>query len=189
MISLIERWLWARSGSQAVLHSVLALVLIGFADWVTGPIIGFSIFYVIPVFGVTWRLGKREGFLMAFISAVVWVTMDMLGRPELARGIALWNFGVNFLLLSAISLVLTRIKDAMTQQVGLTTELQQALAEVTRLTGLLRVCAWCRRIRNDEGGWEPMEQYLSKHADVQFTHGICSDCVQKHHPDVKLGLP
>lgn len=55
-------------------------------------------------------------------------------------------------------------------------ELQEALASVRRLQGLLPICSWCKRIRNDRNYWEQVETYLSEHTDATFTHGICPEC-------------
>ena len=60
-------------------------------------------------------------------------------------------------------------------------ELQHALAEVRTLSGLLPICAWCKKVRDDKGYWERMESYFETHSQMQFTHGICPDCIQKHH--------
>ncbi len=53
---------------------------------------------------------------------------------------------------------------------------EAALAQVRTLRGLLPLCAWCRRIRNDSGSWEQLELYIREHTDAEFTHGICADC-------------
>ncbi len=58
-------------------------------------------------------------------------------------------------------------------------ELEDALAKVRTLQGLLPVCAWCRKIRNDEHYWESFEAYLSDHTDATVTHGICPDCQKR----------
>ena len=58
-------------------------------------------------------------------------------------------------------------------------ELQVALANVRTLHGLLPICAWCKQIRNDEGYWQSVEDYIQAHSDAQFTHGICPDCLEK----------
>ncbi len=63
-------------------------------------------------------------------------------------------------------------------------ELEVALSQVKQLHGLLPICSYCKRIRDDGDFWERVESYLSKHADVQFTHGICPDC----YPIVAAGL-
>jgi len=57
-------------------------------------------------------------------------------------------------------------------------QLQQALASVRQLQGLLPICAYCKRIRNDENYWEQLETYLSEHSEATFSHGICPNCYQ-----------
>ena len=59
-------------------------------------------------------------------------------------------------------------------------ELREALREVKTLTGLLPICAWCKKIRHDDGYWRGIETYFAEHSDVTLTHGICPDCAQKH---------
>jgi CHASE3 domain sensor protein len=58
-------------------------------------------------------------------------------------------------------------------------DLQKALAEVNTLEGLLPMCAWCRKVRNDEGYWRQLEAHVQEHLDVNFTHGICPDCLEE----------
>jgi DNA-binding response OmpR family regulator len=57
-------------------------------------------------------------------------------------------------------------------------ELQEALASVKRLTGLLPICAYCKRIRNNQDYWMQVEQYLAEYSEAEFSHGICPDCLQ-----------
>ena len=57
--------------------------------------------------------------------------------------------------------------------------LEQALAEIKTLHGLLRICAWCKRIQDDAGNWHPVEQYIKRHSEVNFTHSICPECQTK----------
>lgn len=63
-------------------------------------------------------------------------------------------------------------------------DLQQALAEVKTLSGLLPICANCKKIRDDKGYWGQIESYMEKRTGVEFTHGICPDCAKKFFPDV-----
>lgn len=55
-------------------------------------------------------------------------------------------------------------------------EKEEILAQVRELTGLLPVCAWCRKIKNDDGYWFQFEDYVKRHSKAEFTHGICPDC-------------
>ncbi|MBA7684796.1 hypothetical protein ES703_93209 [subsurface metagenome] len=63
-------------------------------------------------------------------------------------------------------------------------ELKEALDKVSTLSGLLPICANCKRIRDDRGYWHQVEKYLSDHAEVLFSHGLCEDCVKKLYPDL-----
>jgi len=62
-------------------------------------------------------------------------------------------------------------------------ELQQALASVRTLSGLLPICAYCKRIRDDQDYWKQIEHYLAEHSNARFSHGICPDCMKVHLPE------
>jgi hypothetical protein len=55
-------------------------------------------------------------------------------------------------------------------------ELKNALAEVKRLRDIIPICSYCKKVRDDEGYWEQIESYFSRHSDSQFSHGICPEC-------------
>lgn len=58
--------------------------------------------------------------------------------------------------------------------------LQKALEKVKLLSGLLPICAWCKKIRDDQGYWNAIEHFISQHSEAEFTHGICPDCRTKY---------
>jgi sigma-B regulation protein RsbU (phosphoserine phosphatase) len=62
-------------------------------------------------------------------------------------------------------------------------ELQSALARVRQLSGLLPICSYCKRIRNDGNYWEQIESFLAEHSEAEFTHGICPTCLDKARRD------
>jgi sigma-B regulation protein RsbU (phosphoserine phosphatase) len=63
-------------------------------------------------------------------------------------------------------------------------ELQQALREVKVLKGLVPICASCKKIRNDQGFWQQLEEYIQQHSEAEFSHGLCTPCIKKHYPGV-----
>ncbi len=63
-------------------------------------------------------------------------------------------------------------------------DLQAALANVKRLQGLLPICASCKKIRDDRGYWHQVEQYVQDHAEVEFSHDICPECMARLYPDL-----
>ncbi|MCD4775651.1 MAG: tetratricopeptide repeat protein, partial [Candidatus Aegiribacteria sp.] len=62
-------------------------------------------------------------------------------------------------------------------------DLKKALAEVNTLSGLLPICASCKKIRDDSGYWEQIEEYISRRSDTQFSHGLCPECMKKLYPE------
>lgn len=58
-------------------------------------------------------------------------------------------------------------------------ELEQALVQIKQLQGLLPICSYCKKIRDDGNYWHQVEAYLSQHSDVKFSHGICPHCFEK----------
>ncbi|MBP8976253.1 MAG: PAS domain-containing protein, partial [Bacteroidetes bacterium] len=63
-------------------------------------------------------------------------------------------------------------------------ELQQSLADIKMLSGLIPICSNCKKIRNDQGYWIQLESYIQTHSDTKFTHGICPECAAKLYPNI-----
>lgn len=64
--------------------------------------------------------------------------------------------------------------------------LDKALAEIKTLQGIIPICSYCHNIRDDEGAWERMESYISKHSGAKFSHGICPKCLESVSKDTGL---
>jgi PAS domain S-box-containing protein len=71
---------------------------------------------------------------------------------------------------------ITARKAAEDERERLVAELQSALAEVTELQDILPICAYCKKIRDDDNYWQTVEAYISHHTKTQFSHGICPSC-------------
>ncbi len=74
-------------------------------------------------------------------------------------------------------------KQMESEREKLVDELQQALKEIRKLSGLLPICMYCKKIRDDHGYWAQIEAYLSEHSEALFSHGICPECFQRLYPD------
>jgi hypothetical protein len=57
------------------------------------------------------------------------------------------------------------------------------LAEVKTLTGIIPICSGCKKIRDDKGFWDQVENYIAHHSLAQFSHGLCPDCIKKYFPE------
>jgi hypothetical protein len=66
---------------------------------------------------------------------------------------------------------------------NLIAKLQQALDQINVLSGLLSICASCKRIRDDHQTWQPLESYIQAHSGAKFTHELCPECLRKLYPD------
>ncbi len=78
---------------------------------------------------------------------------------------------------------ITERKQAEGERERLIAELEDALARVKTLNGLLPICSSCKKIRDDQGYWQQIERYISKHSEVEFSHGICPECMKELYPD------
>lgn len=72
---------------------------------------------------------------------------------------------------------------------GLISRLEEAMANVRTLKGLLPICASCKKIRDDAGYWNRIEDYVRDHADVRFSHGICPECAARLYPEYAASDP
>jgi PAS domain S-box-containing protein len=62
-------------------------------------------------------------------------------------------------------------------------ELRKALDEIRTLRGILPLCSFCKKIRNDKGYWEQVDVYIRKYSEADISHGICPECIKNHYPD------
>ncbi|MEW6510832.1 MAG: hypothetical protein AB1428_07725 [Bacteroidota bacterium] len=181
----VVNWLGRRSVSMIVIVSAVLIALITMAipmlKGATGILGSVAPFYLLPIGLVALRSNRAAGLLTAILCSLVWALLDVRFAGKVNWWPETWNILMRAGIFVAFALVLSRIRYDILKEIQLNTELQAALAEVKQLSGLLPICAWCKRIRDDGGNWEPIETYISVHSDADFTHGICPDCAKKYH--------
>lgn len=74
------------------------------------------------------------------------------------------------------------------ENLKLIVSLQSSLEKVKQLSGLLPICATCKKIRDDKGYWSQIESYISHHSEAQFSHGICPKCAKELYPNLELSV-
>jgi hypothetical protein len=74
---------------------------------------------------------------------------------------------------------ITDRKKIESERERLVQELKETLAKVRVLSGMLPICAWCKKVRDDKGYWRKVESYIEENSDASFTHGICPECVDR----------
>lgn len=65
--------------------------------------------------------------------------------------------------------------------------LQQLISEVKTLKGILPLCSFCNKIRDDNGSWEQVDVYIYKYSEADISHSVCPECLKKHYPEIKVG--
>jgi len=88
------------------------------------------------------------------------------------------------LLLAFAGVYRLRVQGLLARERELDRRVQAALADVKVLSGLIPICASCKKIRDDRGYWNQLEQYIGEHSQAAFSHGICPDCVNRLYPEV-----
>ena len=81
---------------------------------------------------------------------------------------------------------LKEIEMAKEKQESLIAELKEALANVKQLSGMLPICASCKKIRDDKGYWKQIESYITEHSEALFTHGLCPGCAEKAMQELEI---
>ena len=108
----------------------------------------------------------RRGDGTEFPADVILTGMDLNGR----------------FVVQAVVRDMTERKQAEEEREKLIAELQDALAKIKTLKGLIPICASCKKIRDDTGYWKQIETYIHDHSDAEFSHGICPECIEKLYP-------
>jgi len=81
----------------------------------------------------------------------------------------------------AVARDITARKQGEQEREELITDLQEAISKIKTLSGLLPICSWCKKIRDDKGYWNQIEAYIRDHSEAEFSHSICPECVEKHY--------
>jgi PAS domain S-box-containing protein len=79
---------------------------------------------------------------------------------------------------------ITELKKLEQEKTELILQLRESLNKVKVLSGLVPICAGCKKIRDDQGFWNHLESYISRHSDAEFSHGLCPDCALKYYPEL-----
>lgn len=131
--------------SEATAFSIAVLLVLALAalDYLTGPAISFSIFYLIPVSISAWFVGRKSGVALAFLAAIVWLTVEMLGNQQYPSAlIPYWNGAVRLGFFVVVSLVLSALHASRLQQEELAGfivhDLQSPLANIISGLGSIK---------------------------------------------------
>lgn len=143
----------------------------------------FLWFFFVP-FLVFYMTGTREGLAWAALSVILAGTIMLGGVGPYVHptGVSI-RFLVTYVILGVLAWGLESSRRHWYSRLKEEKEaLSTALAQVKTLRGLLPVCASCKRVRDDQGYWTMLDEYLQDHAGLDITHGLCPDCSKALYP-------
>ena len=108
---------------------------------------------------------------------------NLAGQVYTSEFVRFWNSFIRLASFILVSFLFSYLKNKLDREVQLNNELTKALSEVRKLSGMLPICASCKKIRNDKGYWEQIEVYVRDRSEAEFSHGICPECAQKLYPE------
>jgi integral membrane sensor domain MASE1 len=188
--SMERKWEWDfwRVVEGASFMFVLVLVAQAvFGGWLSFGVKNYPL-EILNVAVIVWaavRFDQREIATGMFVLCVIaiWGTLHGYGPFSWGSpGDALFSLQVFMGITATMALIASAV---VSHQRRLSEELQETLDHLRTLRGLLPICAWCKKIRNDLGYWEEVEFYIAQHSDATFTHGICPTCVAKHNEQLE----
>lgn len=132
---------------------------------------------------------RFENFNTTIARDFIGKTFEAAGKRKngeeffLEQSLSTWQVGGERFFTSVIRDITER-RRTQKEREDLIDKLQKALADIKTLSGLVPICASCKRIRDDKGFWNQIESYISKHSQAQFSHGLCPECSRKLYPEL-----
>jgi hypothetical protein len=151
-------------------HPALLSAAILLLDYFTGPYIQVAILFVFPVAVATWQHGPLAGSLLA-------VALPLVRLPFF---FSVWHVPSSWALEAADTAI-----DVVTllALVAVIEYLARQRRQIQVLQGLLPICGFCKRIRDEQGGWLQLERYITERSEARFSHTFCPDCGRTHYAE------
>jgi hypothetical protein len=136
-------------------------------DYLVGPEIAFTYFYIFPVALAARFNGRRWGIAFAVVLPLSRFCFHFLWPSSWALSDILFSVLIRTTVLVGVAVLVDRV----TCQAR----------EIRVLQGLLPVCSFCKKIRTTDEKWQSMETYITRHSEAHFTHTFCPECAKKHY--------
>ncbi|HET9465309.1 MAG TPA: hypothetical protein VFO71_07260 [Gemmatimonadales bacterium] len=149
-------------------HWIALAATILLIDYLTGPFIQFPILFVLPVALATATHGRTVGSLLAVLLPVVRLSFFLQWALPSSWTLEAVDTAVDVAVLIGFSVLIDQL---IRQQ-----------REIRVLEGMLPICGFCKRIRDERGGWHQLESFITLHSGALFSHTFCQECGRKHYP-------
>ncbi len=163
-------WTLARLERVRPAHWITAAAVILFVDYATGPPIRFALLFALPVAMATAAHGKPVGAAVALLLPLAHLAFFLRWGLPTTWPLEAADTGID----AAILLGFVALLDRVIRQ----------RRELRVLRGMLPICGFCKRIRDEGGRWHQLESFIHNHSEAQFSHTFCPDCGRRHYPDL-----
>lgn len=184
LLSTMVRMKTAVLGRLLARRALLPVAWIGLSlvvaviDYLLGPFIQFPIAFVVPVGLAAWYSGRGWALALAVALPLVRLYFVSIWNVPWDFTYSVVNAGIRVLMLGGMAILVDRLARH-----------ERALEEqVQTLKGLLPICSGCKKIRDEQQEWQPMELYISQRSQAQFTHGFCPPCAQQYFGEFAEGI-
>jgi hypothetical protein len=143
-------------------------------DFLTGRYLMFPILYVFPVACAAWFYSARWAYGLAVVLPVGRFCIAAFVEMPFPFAFVIINAFIRMAVLVSFAFLVARVAQQRK-------ELQR---ELRLLEGILPICMYCKRIRDDHQSWQQLEVYISARSDTSFSHGLCPDCAREHYGDL-----
>ena len=152
-----------------VFLSCLILVL----DYYTGSLIQFPFLFIVPVGLAAWYNGARWGLVFAIVLPLIRLYFTTTSPVPWSFSVSVINAAIRIAVLVGYTLLIAYIAK----------QKKELEREVNILEGILPVCSFCKKIRDEHDVWQPMENYITDRSEASFSHSFCPECKEKHYGD------
>ena len=141
-------------------------------DYVTGPNPQIPFLYFFPVALAAWYSGRRPALLLSLVMPLThFLFIRHLASTLGGRDVLVVQTVLRAVLIGLLGFWLARLA-----------EHERAIeTRVKQLEGLLSICSFCKKIRNEDGNWEVLERFISTHSQAEFSHALCPSCTDQQH--------
>jgi hypothetical protein len=143
-------------------------------DFLAGPIVFFPLLFVIPVALLAWNSGLSTALKMAAILSIFRFTVQYFHGIPYSFYAAFINAIIRLAVLFLITFLCAKLSETISA----------LRARVRTLEGFLPTCSFCKDIRDEDGSWHQIEEYVASRSEARFSHGVCPKCADQHYGDI-----
>jgi hypothetical protein len=170
---------------QVAAISFLLILVIAAIDHITVYDFGFFVLYYVPLIFFSWYSNRIGAVLISVLTINILYIANFHTSYQYTLNFSnIWNMTLLLASFLLVSLGAQHVAHLLKAEKELSAKLRNAIQEIRHLSGLLPICAMCKKVRNDKGYWEEVEAYIGKRSEAEFTHGICPDCMREKFPNI-----